>query len=79
MELEIIYTDKLCKNENYSRGNIPERTKRIQRTPMNRRKLTLKDYPEKKKREIGQKAKKKKVLHLDSTFRPLSVEQEQNN
>ena len=42
-------------------------------------KVNTKRLPWKQRREIGQKAKKKKVLHLDSTFWPLSVEHERNN
>ena len=55
-----------------NRLSIPERTKRIQKTLMNRRKLTLKDYPENKdarleKKLNNKKLRRKKVLHLDST------------
>jgi len=49
-----------------------KQAKRIQRTQMNRRKLTLKDYPENKdvrldKKLNNKKLRRKKVLHLDST------------
>ena len=42
-------------------------------------KVNTKRLPRKQRREIRQKAKKKKALHLDSTFRLLSVEHERNN
>ena len=59
-----------------NRLSIPERTKRIQKTLMNRGKLTLKDYPENKdatldKQLNNKKLRRKKVLHLDSTL-PLN-------
>ena len=60
------------KNESYTKDTNEQAKVNTKRLPVNKNARLDKKLNKKK-------AKKKKALHLDSTFWPLSVEHERNN